>query len=192
MVKRFALILDLSCHGLSARAAYVREVMQALIALRARRGRPHWFLIDEIHSFCPREGGPLTALILSSMKEGGFALVSFRPSLVAPALLEAIDHWLLTRLYLPEEIEVVEHLTGVSGPHVKLTELPVGQAYLHLGVTTEEETPDAGVVAFKRGRRVVPHVRQLHKYLRAPLPESKQFYFHVNGQEAGPRVAASL
>ena len=190
-----SLILDLSCYSLPERTSYVSEVLEALLALRARRGRPHWFLLDEIHSFCPPEGGPLTDLIRTGMKDGGFGLVSFRPSLVAPAVLDAIDHWLLTQMYLPEEKEIMEHLIARGSEKKEegaLTLLPVGQAYLYPGDTAEEDAPTSGIVTFKRGRRIVPHVRHLHKYLRAPLPEAKRFYFHVNGQYQGPRVAASL
>ena len=34
-----------------------------------------------------------------------------------------------------------------------------------------------GILAMESTRRKVPHIRHLNKYLRAPLPADKQFYF---------------
>ena len=190
-----SLIVDLSACELAERGPYVMDLMQALIGLRARRGRPHWFLIDEVHGLCPPEGSPLTDLIVEDMQEGGYGFVSYRPSMIAPALLEKLDHLLLTPMMWEEEIRYLERLVP-SFPcgffNVEsLRKLPKGDAYLCLGNESQgESTP--GLVRVRTARRTVPHVRHLHKYLRAPLPESKRFYFHVNGKRRGPRFAASL
>jgi hypothetical protein len=68
------------------------ELLRTLAGLRAKRGRPHWFLIDEIQNFCPPGGGDLTDLILQICQAGGIGLISFQPSQVAPAVLESVDH----------------------------------------------------------------------------------------------------
>jgi hypothetical protein len=85
---------------------------------------------------------------------------------------------------------------SVEGPFAVVGEglasLPLGLAYLCLGTTSEVDTPASGLVASRRARRVVPHVRHRHKYLRAPLPEAKCFYFHLNGRQRGPRTASRL
>jgi hydroxymethylpyrimidine pyrophosphatase-like HAD family hydrolase len=59
-----SLVLDLSQYELEERYAYVDDFLRSLRGLRARRGRPHYFLIDEIQSFCPPAGGMLTDLLL--------------------------------------------------------------------------------------------------------------------------------
>jgi Family of unknown function (DUF5752) len=48
------------------------------------------------------------------------------------------------------------------------------------------------VIKFKVGRRAVPHIRHLHKYLRAPMPESKRFFFYDLDRKSSGRSAASL
>ncbi|MEZ4701826.1 MAG: DUF5752 family protein [Rhodothermales bacterium] len=189
-----SLILDLSAYGIEERAAYVSSLMPALLALRARRGRPHWFLIDEIHNFCPSGGGSLSGPMCQGMQAGGFGLVGFRPSQVEPAVLDAIDNWLLTRTMLPEELGVLEErltAAGIDDVAGQLATLPVGQAYLLSGAEGGG-MPRAEIVSFKRMRRIVPHVRHLQKYLRAPLPEAKRFYFSAPGSYRGPRVASNL
>jgi hypothetical protein len=190
-----SLIVDLSSCELAERGPYVLDLMQALINLRSRRGRPHWFLMDEVHGLCPPKGGPLTDLIVDDMQEGGYGFVSYRPSMIAPELLEKLDHLLLTPMIWEEEIRHLERLVPsfpVGFFNVEsLRKLPKGDAYLCLGTEGHgESTP--GLVRVRTARRTVPHVRHLHKYLRAPLPESKRFHFHAIGTRRGPRFAASL
>ncbi len=191
-----SLILDLSVYSVEERTAYVNDLLQALVGLRARRGRPHWFLLDEIHSFCPPDGGPLTELVVGAMREGGFGVVGYRPSLVAPPVLHAIDHWMFTRMGIPEEVAVLEpylarHPEQPADLSVLAT-MPVGQALLCTGPRASRERPTPGVLSFQTARRIVPHVRHLHKYLRVPLPAPKRFYFQVNGADTAVRSAASL
>lgn len=191
-----SLVLDLSVCAAVERAAYILELLRALRGLRARRGRPHWFLVDEVQSLCPPEGGQLTDLLLEAMPGGGFSLVSYRPSQIAPAILEALDYWLVTHLRLREEIEALEpflikHVSG-SAALSQLSALPVGQAYLCLGDSGQSALSTKGCIKFRVESRAVPHIRHLHKYLRAPLPEPKRFYFHDGSGRYLGRAAASL
>ncbi len=191
-----SMVLDLSIYSLAERTAYVLDLMRALRGLRARRGRPHWFLVDEIQSFCPPEGGKLTDLFLEAMAVGGFGVVSYRPSQTSPVILQALDHWLLTRLSLPEEIQVLSPFLSRQndGSDIlsRLPTLPVGQAYLCLSGEQQLSPPTEGIVTFRAGPRAIPHIRHLHKYLRAPLPEPKRFYFHDSSGRYLGRTAASL
>lgn len=197
-----SLVLDLSVYEIEERTAYLWDLLRALRGLRARRGRPHWFLIDEVQSFCPTEQSQLTGLILDSLQEGGFGLVSYRPSHVTPAVLKALDCWLLTRLSLPEELAALTHSmpgpAGSSETMSRLPALPVGQAYLYPGGNGEfalgkSASPDQPrVVRFHVGERTVPHVRHLRKYLRAALPKPKMFHFHDGRGHYLDRAAANL
>lgn len=178
-----SLVLDLSMYEFEQRHNYLRDFLRALRALRARRGRPHFFLIDEIQSFCPPEGGVLTDLLLDAMRWGGFGLVSYRPSLVARSLLERLNLLLITRLGLPEEIETLRPWLGryESGNEVldELPTLPRGQAYLCTCMDGLSPALQAGLIKFRVGVRTVPHIRHLHKYLRTPLPHGKRFFFRT-------------
>lgn len=190
-----SLVLDLSMYDFQQRSAYLGDFLRALRGLRGRRGRPHYFLIDEIQSFCPPEGGELTDLLLDAMRWGGFGLVSYRPSLVARALLERLDHLLLTRLGLPAEIETVapwlQRLRGSDEALEALPTLPRGAAFLCTGLRPKGAGGRPATVRFQVGGRAVPHIRHLHKYLRTPLPEPKRFYFRTReGKPLG--TAASL
>ncbi|MGA7964990.1 MAG: DUF87 domain-containing protein, partial [Gammaproteobacteria bacterium] len=190
-----SLILDLSMHPTNKRTEYVEQLMHSLCGLRARRGRPHWFLIDEIHSFCPYEGSSLTDFIVSNMSQGGYGVVSYQPSRVSPKLLDALNRWIITRMTNENDISVVKNqLSRGVCENMKwgqLSRQTVGQAYLCMGKEKPETDIRRGLIEFKVARRVVPHVRHLHKYLRVPLPESRRFYFNVKDHKY-PQYAASL
>jgi hypothetical protein len=177
-----SLVLDLSTYEVEERDAYVLEFLRALHGLRARRGRPHWVLIDEIQGFCQHAESEFTNLLTECMQDGiGFGIVSYRPSQVPPELLEKLDHWLLTRIGLPEELQVLEPFLSKdqSGSQIlsTLPQLPFGQAYLcssmYRPLAPERYIP----IRFQTGPRSIPHYRHLHKYLRALLPAHKRFYF---------------
>lgn len=192
-----SLVLDLSMYPIEDRKIFLAELLRALHGLRVRRGRPHWLLIDEIQSFCPVEDNEITPLLLEAMQEGmGCGIVSYRPSQVSPALLDRLDHWLLTRISLPEEQQTLAtSLAKYSGAEAiipQLQDLPLGQAYLCSNgfrpLTSRLESP----VRFRTGPRTIPHIRHLQKYLRAPLPEYKRFYFCDEQQKRLGYSAASL
>lgn len=181
-----SLVLDLSGSAPEERRSYAEALLRGLFALRVRRGRPHWFLIDEVHGFCPSNDAPCE-LFPSGMAEGGVAAVSYRPSWIAPALTQAFDLWLLLRTTQPDDLALLERLVGTAELGLEpgsVSSLPLGEAYLLC--RDPACGPGAERIRFRADRRVVPHVRHLHKYLRAPLPSTKRFYFR-----SGPPCCAA-
>lgn len=191
------IVVDMSEYDPNKRPTFLEELLYSLRGLRQRRGRPHWLLIDEIQSFCPAEGGELTDLLLASMQEGqGVGVVSYRPTLVAPQLLQTLDHWLLTRLGMPEELDMLlPYLTKFSENHELIHQLPIlptGQAFLCSQAYRPITTNLIGPIRFQPGPRSFPHSRHLHKYLRAALPPQKRFYFCDSNGNPNGRIAANL
>jgi len=141
-------------------------------------------------------GAELTGLLLEDMASGGFCIVSYRPSQMAPALLAALDHWLMTRLNLAQEIDFLRprlsQYEGGTAALDRISTLAKGQAYLALGAARGWLPPMNEVVRFRVGPRAMPHVRHLHKYLRADLPVPKQFYFCDGEGHYLGRTAANL
>lgn len=190
-----SLVLDLSMTTPESRTKYLAALLQELRRLRSRHGRPHWLLIDEAQSFCSLDTGEVPELLLPMVRDGGVGLVSYRPGLVAPAILGAIHHWLVTRMGFDEEQRHIDALLGASPGwgawRDRLAILPGGQAIFvadaHAGAATATE-----LVVFRTGPRTVPHIRHLHKYLRAALPFEKRFFFHH--ERGGPtgQAAANL
>ena len=189
-----SIILDLSLLGNKALQQYVADLLRGLTALRARRGQPHWFLLDEAHYFCglDENGDSLKELILENMDQGGFGLVSYRPSLICPEILDKVLHFMFTQIRDSKERALIGNLVPTNPELERLPALPRKQAFLSLGKTPQLDAPPAGIIHFNALLRIVPHVRHLHKYLMAPLPKPKRFYFRLSPSDSGPTVAASM
>lgn len=175
-----SLILDLSLYTLQEKVDYVAELMAGLCNLRARRGKPHWFLLDEAHYFCPKEGNDLVDLMIKEMKCGGFGMISYRPSQLNPAVLKAINSWVVTCMKDKNELTLLnpymEDQCKATSYEV-LSSLGKGQAYLCMEEPTQLDGPKPGIVEYRSNERTVPHVRHLHKYLRAPCPTPSDSIF---------------
>lgn len=190
------LVLDLSTYDLGRRILYVSALMQTLRSLHIRRGRPHCFLVDEIQHFCPHSGSRLTEQFLEAMQLGGFCVVSFQPRQISPRLLALLDHFVITSFKMAEELNALrpflERYPGSEAIFDYGSPLPKGQAHLCLDLEKIHSQAYQPVTRFRSGHRLVPHIRHLHKYLRALLPEWKRFYFHEPYGGRPVRAAASL
>ncbi|MGB3778391.1 MAG: HAD hydrolase family protein [Tunicatimonas sp.] len=190
-----SVILDLSQYPVERKLVYVEELLRALYSIRKKYGKPHWILLDEAQYFCPEKGGNLTDLIANNLKGGGMGLISYQLSQIAPVVLDAINHWMITGLKDPLEMKLLKNVMDKpieESDYKKMESLVNGQAFVAMGNASLAEAIAPGVVEYSGVRRRIPHVRHLHKYLRAPLPESKRFYFHLNGPAKGVKPAASL
>lgn len=193
--KDLSLVLDLSMYSLERRARYIRQFLGALKGLRSRRGRPHFLVVDEAQIFCPSDGGLLTDEFVEIMQLGGLIAVSYRLSQLAPGILDNINNFLVTRLSLDEELGALqpqlERLeTGIELDQLRT--LPTGYAYACLEFDAQGRSQKGNAFKFRVGPRSIPHVRHLFKYLRAPLPEWKRFYFHYPDGRFMGRVAGNL
>ncbi len=190
-----SLIIDLSQYSIDQKMAYTADLLRALYSMRKQKGEPHWILLDEAQYFCPRNGNELTDLIVDHMDEGGMGLITYQPSQLSPVVLRKMDHWMITKMKDPDEVELLKdlmngHLNLVD--YQKIESLVGGQAFICVDDMKNRDTKCSGIIEYGKVQRTVPHVRHLHKYLRAPLPESKRFYFHLNGSTQGINAAASL
>ncbi len=177
---RISMVLDFSQYSPADRLEYCIALLHGLRTLRARRGRPQWILIDEIQNFCPDDDSRLTPLLTEILQEqGGVGIVTYRPSLVAPSLLAAIDHWLFKRVYQTGEIEaVLHHLPPqyqTEAVTAQLQQLQTRQLFLCDEISPKNR--DSAVITLRSEARRTSHRRHLYKYLHAPLPVAKQFYF---------------
>jgi len=190
------IVLDLSTYTIDDRYSYLLDLMHAIRGLRRRRGRPHWILIDEVQNLCPPEGNELCDLIVRDMEDGGYAVVSYRPSLVASKLTAALQHYILTRTTMKGELAAIDrllaHQDGSTDIVERLPRLDTGATLMCLQQGGIWEWPAGTFVNLLPRPRSVPHIRHMHKYLRAPLPRGRRFYFSDSSGHSIDREAASL
>lgn len=189
-----SLILDLSLYTMQEKTTYLESLLRGLKSLRSRRGKPHWILIDEAHYFFSEENTSLNTLLADEMQEGGIGIISYRPSQLAPAILNAVHNWIFTRFAELEELSFLSStVNNICTPETlqQVSALPRGKALVcfHADAPTVNSPT---LIEYKISKRTTPHIRHLHKYLRASLPSEKQFYFHITEVYDGPETAGSL
>ncbi|MEI8308253.1 MAG: HAD hydrolase family protein [Chloroflexales bacterium] len=191
---RCNLIIDLSWMPIIDRNAFTERLLRALLDLRTRCGRPHWLLIDEIQQSYADWASPFTGTVEDLMRGGGVTVVSYHPSQVAPAILQAVRVWALTRTTTPEDLASFDTLLSANPDWAEVrAHLPTlvrGHARL-ITPGIESDTCTRNDIVFRAGTRRVPHIRHLHKYVSVPLPSDKWFVFrNMSGTVCG--TAANL
>lgn len=165
-----SVVLDLCSYPVDRRNSYLVDLLRALRPLKERKFRPHWVILEEAQHFLPPNGNAVSTALLPMLADGGWALVSYRPDRLASQVLAALDQCILTRLSEPEAIQAVRQTVDCI-PATSLADLPRGHAWLC----------GRHMVRLRPNARRVPHIRHLHKYLDAPLPKHKRFYFRDEG-----------
>jgi len=176
-----SVVLDLSRYPITLRIPYVAELVRALRPLRERKYRPHWIVLDEAQQLLPSNGGEVAAAVVPLLDEGGWAVVSYRPDRLDPAVLRSIHHCLTTRLVEPEAVRALQQYCGDCGTGaVNFAEIASGEILLCGGQ----------VARLRPALRRIPHVRHFYKYLDVPLPPGKRFRFRDAGGGGGQEAAS--
>jgi hydroxymethylpyrimidine pyrophosphatase-like HAD family hydrolase len=178
-----SLLLDLSHYQHRQKTEYLRTLLPMIGTMRRRTGLPHRVLVDEAHYYIDASDGPNAAPDL-----GGYVLVTYRVSLLAPAITATTD------------AVVIVTREGDAGETATLTRLcqpplPVGEshrAFSGLGLNEAALLPgpeesQGRLRRFRLGRRLTSHVRHRSKYLDAPVSDERSFVF-TRGGEPGQRA----
>ena len=155
-----SVVLDLSEASARDKAAYMRTLPTAVEGERLAHGLPHWLVVDEAH--LPDEVSFDTEPLLRPTGRG-LCLVTYRPHLLSEQLRDGMDAM----------------ITVTGSP------MTSGSLKVNPRAVLSEST---GERPFTLAARRTRHVRHLHKYAAAQLPEHHRFYFH--GSDVPP--AANL
>jgi hypothetical protein len=82
-------VVNLLGIALSDRPEFFVELFPHLHAMRARTGRPHWILVDEVHHLLPPAWGLAPSMVPQRL--GETILVTVHPSQVSAAILRHVD-----------------------------------------------------------------------------------------------------
>jgi hydroxymethylpyrimidine pyrophosphatase-like HAD family hydrolase len=83
------LVVNLLGIPLPDRPDFFAQLIPRLQAMRARTGRPHWIVIDEVHHLLPGPWGLAPSTLPKRL--GETILITFRPREVAPSILAMVD-----------------------------------------------------------------------------------------------------
>ncbi len=165
-VSTASVVLDLCHYPIDQRNSYLVELLHSVQTLRKRTFRPHWIVLEEAQQFV-QPGQVATLQAIQPLLNGGWAFVSYRPDWLAPAILRSLNSCLLTQLTNPEAIAAIQRVIG--NPCDTPADIPQGYVWMC----------ERCVVQLRTYRRRITHIRHLYKYLNAPLPMSKRFFFNT-------------
>jgi hypothetical protein len=171
-----SLILDLTSLPYAKKREYVAGALAGICAERGRSGIPHSIIVDEAHYFF---GARAVSSADAAVQTGNVLLVTHRPSLIAPHVLESIGAFVLTETTVEQERYFIDALLRARGP----ADLDVSEALRAL------EFPRGGLLSRGDGvpgwQTFVPRPRlsaqTIHTRRSADiaLPSEKGFFFRL-------------
>ncbi|MFI6795999.1 HAD family hydrolase [Streptosporangium canum] len=173
---RRSVVVNLLGLSIDDRPGFFEAFLPRLSALCARRGHPHWLVVDEAHHMTPEGFGLQPAGLLAEM--GGLLLVTVHPGAVSEPVVRTLNAVVAVGERPGDILGTFAAATGQDMPHRDFPDLPTGELlFWELGgepVRVELAPPE-------EERR-----RHHRKYATGELGEDKSFYFR------GPREALNL
>jgi hydroxymethylpyrimidine pyrophosphatase-like HAD family hydrolase len=176
-----SIVIDLSGLTHDEKLGYVSQLLPTLASLRRSTGLPHWIVVDEAHYFLSHD----ESMQPVDFELAAYVLITYRPSLLHPELLAAVETILVTPLTDPVEVSALTSLCGAedaaSAWSATLANLGIDEA----ARAPRPAAPGALPQRFTIAPRLTSHVRHRAKYLEVPMPQEHAFYFTCNGQNMG-------
>jgi HAD superfamily hydrolase (TIGR01484 family) len=154
---------------LADRPKFFHRLFSALLGLRARTGRPHWIIVDEVHHMLPQTDTSAESQLAAG--PSGLMWITVHPDHVARAALERVDIAVAIGATPRETLQCVGDTVGRRVPDFNDAPLAPGEA-----VGWEWRT----VAPPRRFNSIPPHTerrRHNRKYAKGELPPELSFYF---------------
>lgn len=168
-----SVVVDLSQMSASHKRETARTLLLAIADQRRRTGLPHAILVDEAHDFVADPGMPARL----GFEQGGYLLVTYRASKLAPEVMRGIQSIVVTRESDPAEVHVLAERCGACGDERAWRAWLGGLGLDEAALLPLTEEARGGVLRFKIGPRLTHHVRHRHKYMDVPVPGGRAFAF---------------
>jgi hydroxymethylpyrimidine pyrophosphatase-like HAD family hydrolase len=179
-----SVVLDLSAMPLEEKSDYVISVLLLLSKMRRETGLPHRIVVDEAHYFLH---DPEATRFLD-LELAGYTLITYQASGVHPDILATAEAIIVTRETDPQEVRGLRSLQADGRSETEWEAILGNLAMNEAALLPGAEESCGKLCRFTVAPRLTAHVRHQHKYLDAPLPESKAFAFTRNGEATGRRA----
>jgi hydroxymethylpyrimidine pyrophosphatase-like HAD family hydrolase len=154
---------------LSDRPAYFEALLPRLFELRARTGRPHWIVLDEIHHLAPANRAP-TSLALPKQPHN-LLMITVHPEHVSPVFMREVDAVVGIGQLAESVITEVARLQRRKKIEFHDKTPPGGQGLLWL--RDGHEPPFLFTAASPKAERR----RHIRKYATGELDPDRSFFF---------------
>ena len=153
----------------SDRPAFFMTLFARVRDLRAKTGRPHWVIVDEVHHVLPADWKP--AELNLPQKLDGVLMISVSPSAVSAAALQLVETVIVIGEKPAEMLREFAEVNDQPAPESPFDKLPKGEALIWHKESAEPPQHFA-IEPCKSERR-----RHIRKYAEGALPEERSFYF---------------
>jgi len=179
-----SLVVDMSAASRQDKPVLVQQLLEVINRLRRATGVPHRVVVDEAHYFLNR----FDVSALFDHQLGGYLLVTYRISDLAPEILRASEAVIVTRVDDRRQALALQALAPGVGTTSQwlalLADLAIDEAVLMPGALR----PSDSLKRFRVAPRLTAHVRHREKYADVPVCPDQEFVFTQAGRPTGRRA----
>lgn len=153
----------------SDRPAFFMTLFARIRDLRAKTGRPHWVIVDEVHHVLPADWKPAELNLPQELD--GVVMISVSPTAVSATAIGLVDTVVVIGEKPAEMLRDFAKANGKPPPASPLEKIPKGEALIWHKASGE--APRHFIIEpSKTDRR-----RHVRKYAEGSLPEERSFWF---------------
>jgi hypothetical protein len=166
---------------LADRGPFLARLLGQCFELRARTGRPHWFVIDEAHHMLPE--GDVGVPEPVEHAPSGLMLITVHPERIARRVLQQVDTLIVVGDAADEALAAFAAAVGFDAPPA-VGERPSDATTAVIWSPREALPPRV----FTPDKPKLTRHRHLRKYAAGSLGTDKSFYFRGPGGELNLRA----
>ena len=153
----------------SDRPAFFMSLFGRIRDLRAKTGRPHWLIVDEVHHVLPADWKPAELNLPQELD--GVLMISVGPSAVSATAVGLVETVIVIGEKPAEMLREFAVANGKPAPASPLEKIPKGEALIWHKASADAPR-HFSIEPSKTERR-----RHVRKYAEGALPEERSFYF---------------
>lgn len=170
LTKGESVIVSLTGMPIPERPPFFLNLLPQLLQLRAKLGRPHWLVLDEVHHLLPAEWKPPEG-VLPEQLHSTF-MITVHPELLDPRILKRMTTAIAVGADADKTLAAFADGAGLTPPQVHGDPLEGGEALVW---TPASEQPPLRIKCHPSQTERRRHRR---KYAEGELPPERSFYFH--------------
>jgi HAD superfamily hydrolase (TIGR01484 family) len=162
-------VINLVGLAFSDRPAFFMTLFARIRDLRAKTGRPHWLIVDEVHHVLPADWKPAELNLPQELD--GVLMISVSPSAVSETALQLVRTVIVIGEKPAQMLREFAEVNGKAPPASPMDKIPKGEALIwHKDSKISPQHFE--IEPCKTERR-----RHIRKYAEGTLPEERSFYF---------------
>jgi hypothetical protein len=170
LLKGDNVVVSLTGMPIAERPPFFLNLLPQLLQMRAKTGRPHWLVLDEVHHLLPAQWKPPAGVLPEHLYS--IVLITVHPELLDRSILKRVSTIVAVGQNAAETLASFAAAAEIGLPAADTVELAGGEALVW--------TPAGGEPPLRIKSRVSKTERRRHrrKYAEGELPPERSFYFH--------------